>query len=520
MPAFDTLTLQQVTEALGKRGLDTDAITEALDFYNGDHWRGGQGWMGQVPPNDDPNRAAVMDQIRCGFVSENTVKEIVDRHTGGVLGREPAWDYVLRRPLADDAKPTPDEQTLLDEADAIMTSWWDKRKPHAALMHAVHLALLAKRATLRIYVPRGLLDDNKKLSRSTIEEALDTIRIHVPGVTQDDVLTTAALTGAGIIRDPATEAECGVMTATDAEQASIAETTFLTPEQQTVVRIIATDGAKYESQPFELGGRLFMYELRREHLITPQVRQDQKALNLAVTKMLRNINVAGDAEVTYLNAEPPMVTVADASAPGGTRQVPGRLAVGAGARVFVQGTAIRDDQNNIINRLNPALSYREPVEIKTFVGTRAECYTMMLNQTHQTHALIAGDATASGISRVQARADFESDLTMTKSVVDDALRWMLETVLAFAACIVGQPQRYAGLRVEANTIVDSGPLSPEERAANRDDHDAGLLSAETAMSRNGVDDVTAESERIGREKEQAAEIAARAFNAGSVPVGA
>lgn len=508
---FETLTLEQISQALGKRGLDETAISEALDFYNGDHWRNGQGYIGQTPPKDDRNRPEIMEQIRCGFVSENTVKEIVDRHTGGVLGREPAWDYALRRALPDGTAPTADEQALMDEADAAMTSWWDARKPRQALVHAVRLALLAKRATLRIYVPRGLLDDKGRLTRATLADALDAIRIHVPGVTEDDVLTITALTGSGIIRDPATEAECGVMTTKDAEQ-PIAETTFLTPEKQTVIRIIGGDGTQKLSQPFDLGGSLFMYELRREQLITPQVRQDQKALNLAVTKMLRNINVAGDAEITYLNAEPPMIEVADASAPGGKRLVPGRLATGGGARVFAQGSAIRDEQGNIINRMNPAISYRPPVEIDTFVGTRGECYTMMLNQTHQTHALIAGDATASGISRVQARADFETDLALTKATVDDALRWMLETVLAFAACIIGKPGMFAQLRAEANTIVDSGPLSPEERAANRDDQQAGLLSKETTMSRNGVDDVTAEVGRIEQEQVSAASALDRALN--------
>lgn len=508
---FTNTTVDQLTERLRARSLDVTAISENCLFYDGDHWQAGNGWIGQRPDITDANYASVMAQIQTGFVSRNAIKEVVSRHISGVLGREPAWDYVLRRPLAEQRdkdgallrgdngqarreQPTVAEEALLREADTEMTAWWDQRKPFGVVREAAVSLVLGGCSVLRVYVPRGLRDNNGKVQRTKLADALTALRVHSPPVT-----------AAGIVVDVDTEAEYGVYLFKRGNE-SYAEVSYLNDSGQTIIRIIKSDGTFEESDPLDLGGHLTIFELRRDILITAQVRQLQRALNLANTKMLRNVNVAGDLERTLFNAEPPMRETDEIDpATGKKKRVPAAFRTGAGVTAFVQGTAIRNEQGEIISRENPSISYRDPVDVSTFIATKLSEYADILGECQQTHALISGDATASGKSREQARSEYEGSLDVTKGVLDGALRWLLEVVLYHGSGIASQRRRFAGLRVEANCHADSGPLSAEERRANRDDFDKGLLSSETAMSRNGVDDPDAENERIRSEGDKTAD---------------
>jgi hypothetical protein len=125
------------------------------------------------------------------------------------------------------------------------------------------------------------------------------------------------------------------------------------------------------------------------------------------------------------------------------------------------------------------------------------------------HALIAGDATASGESRKQARSDFERSLLITKGELDALIRWLLETVLGLGALFLGQAERYTALRASCDCRIDTGPLSGDEQSQVISQVEAELLSRETGMSRLGIEDVTAEQARIAAERaERQAEAAA------------
>lgn len=280
---------------------------------------------------------------------------------------------------------------------------------------------------------------------------------------------------------------------------------------QTFLKVFSDDqGLVTEPLVCDLGGRLWMYELQRKPLITESVRAIQRSINLDNTMMMRNVNLAGSRERYFLNVARPTETVRerDETQESGYREVqrplPG-LPVGAGANVFLDGVLIKDKDNNnkVIDRADPNISVTEPVAVTTFSETHDHLYAALLSQCQQAHYLMSKDATSSGRSREQARAEFESSLKLSKEVVDDAGRWMLETALRLAAHLCGKSAAYASLRCDFNSIIETGPISPEERTANRDDVKAGLLSSETHMSRAGVEDVDAEKARITEDKEQA-----------------
>lgn len=508
MPAqFDTLTLDDARKLLARRALDAGA-REALDFYAGDHWRDGDGWIGQQPPQEV--RDKVMAQIAAGFVSQNVSGEVVNRHRNGILGREPRWGFVPRRALADGEEPNDAERALMVEADAALTEWWDKRKPFQLAQRAVARVLAVERAVLRLYVPIGRAEGGR-VAAADLATALDAIfpDLPEPGA-------------AGVIEDAETGREVAFCASTIADADRIGpapagggngeriELCYLDDAGATVLRVLGGP-AEESAAPLPLGGRLLSYELARDPLITPQVRQLQKALNLDLTQMMRNVNLAGSLERFILNAQRPghwvdmagaTITQQQAATTEGARFVPEPLPTGAGVSAWLSGLTTTNEQTGQPVIANPSVQWRDPVPVGTFTDTQAALYQAILAECDQLHALISKDATASGESRKQARAEFATSLLLTKAVADAALRWLLETALALAATFVGSPDRFAELRCEVGCLVDAGPLSSDERDAIMAQHEKGLLSAETAMAQLGVEDTDAELARIRAERQE------------------
>lgn len=148
--------------AIGKVDIFTGRRDEAQirQFLSGDHWQGGRGWVGPKP-SKTPGAATLdsdmMRLIQERFVSRNMIEDVTTRHVDGVLGREPSWSLVPKRALKNAEKPNPAEQAAIDEAEAAITAWWDKRKCHKLFQDGSAESLLSGRAILRLYVPASRL---------------------------------------------------------------------------------------------------------------------------------------------------------------------------------------------------------------------------------------------------------------------------------------------------------------------------------------------------------------------------
>lgn len=489
---FDKLTVAQLQQAITS-ATPADYAVNAM-FYAGDHWQDGLGWVGPRPPVGDAASAQVMGEIKTAFVSSNKVKEVVRRHCGGCIGREPSWGLTVRRPLKQDKKPTKAEQALIDEAEALLTEWWDERGMHTLLQETVATLLQGSRAMLRLFVPRGLMQDGR-VPQLPLRDALFAIYAHQPDLTQATVVT-----------DPATQQQAGVYSYTEQELLSSApgetrlELTALDEQQQTILRILRADGTIVEeATPLDLGGQLLHHELRRPLLITEQIRANQKQLNLAKTMMGRNVVQGGFLERIILNGQLPGSYVDDPSQPSGKRFVPAPFRVGAGTTNFIAGATYQDADGKT-QIANPSVVYRDPVKVDTFEMTERAAYRSILEEAQQLHALISGDATASGESRKQARGDYEDDLGLTKTPLDRAGRWLIETALALAAIFSGQPGRFASLRATFSARINTGPMSSDEIGEIQSlTGDKPLLAQETGMSRIGIEDTDAELAKIAAE---------------------
>jgi len=327
------VTLDQCKK-LGESRALTEGEQEAREFYDGEMWRDGAGWIGQKPPAQSPEYRAQLAAIRDALVSENVIAEVVHRHRAGVLGREPRWGFVPRRAIPDGQKPSAEEAALMVEADAALTAWWDRRKPLETLQGALPTALLTRRAPLRLFVPAGLRGDDGTVvaqpgrDQTPLDAALALVYLDAP-----------APDTAGVFADDTTRREASVFTyrrfadgvpglPASGQGTDCAEIAFVVDDGATIIRVIEGETA-LDSAPLPLGGRLPVYELRREPLVTPQVRQGQKAINLALTQMVRNVNLAGSLERIMTTSCRPASTSTRRPGSPGSRGTPRRIACSA-----------------------------------------------------------------------------------------------------------------------------------------------------------------------------------------------
>lgn len=512
--AFDNYTLRTAQNVVSTRG-DAQAVIN-LDYYNGDHWRQAEGWVGPRPQLGDMTYSATLQAIRDAFVMRNVVREMVGRHVSGVVGRELQWGFTVKRPLGkietvdangqtkmEDETATDAENALINEAVAAITDWWDNRGIPEIMQQAMAAALNTKRAVLRLYVPPGMRDANGNLRRGDLPTTLgylwpqhlgtneDTLELQFPSATvYTDKLTRRDI---GLFTYRATLPDAVETFQTTANGPERAEMTYLADDGQTVLRVVESSGDVEEPLLLPLGGRLTMYEMRRDWLITPQIISQQKLLNMAQSMKARNTVQGGFLERIFLNVKWPGTT------DGNGVFTPTPLAVGAGTLNSLQGETY-EDRDGTTHVLNPSVIYRDPVDPQTFLATEQSAYLAMLQEAQQLHYALAGDSMVSGESRKQAREAFEADLLKSAGKVEAAGRWLLETALSMAAYFSGQPGRFDGLRAYVQCTINAGPVSAEDMRVTSELVDKGLISRETGMARVGVEDVDAEKDRIEKER--------------------
>lgn len=482
MPSpFDTLTLK---DAQAKVVIPPGYAENRL-FFDGDHWQGGRGWSGPMPQTTESGGSDAQQAIERGFVSSNVVAEIVKRYADGLLGKESAWAFTLVRPLADGEEPTPDEAARIDEAEALMTRIWDARSLQRVLQQALVHALLSGRGVVRLFVPAGYVSEGGALAAGDIATWMGRIRAVALDSTQ-----------AALVVDDDTQDEAAVWSYTKNDTARV-ELVFLTDElpPRTMVRILAGEQAQ-DATPLDLGGRLTMHAVEGAALVTPQVRQLQQSLNKSLTMMQHNEDLAGFTERTLLNTQMPGSYVGDGAS---RRFVASAMPRGAGAVNALVGIPIYDKNDDLVGYATPGVHDRAPASPDTFIQSQDAYYLRILKECDQLHALIAGDATASGESRKQARAGFEASLRRFLAQIEQLGRWLLETSLSLSAALAGQPEYFALLRATFECRIDVGPIGAAEQSEARNNYAAKLIDQEEAMARIGVQDIDAVKARLAQE---------------------
>lgn len=486
---------------------NADWLEQNLKFYIGDHWQDGRGWTGPTLPADHAQAQATLARTKKNFVLANRIREIVNRYVAGVCGRDPQWKVVPRRPLGPTEETTTAEQALAAEATILLQRWWDgqqgivSRQPgvkeaqlrqcsaYEATRTATTMLPLTTRGPLRLVIKPRFIQNGLILTQEP-EAAITAIVLHAPDPRQAAVILDEAL-------EPAS-----IYTYSDDSAGAAAEISFVyhlsgegqdsltlpvpAEEGDTVIRwTFQSDEVEDRLIVLPLGGRLLLYDMAQPLLIDSDIRAGQMALNKAKTLRSTNLDWAGFLERIILNGQAPGKW--ETNSEGQEVFVPAPMTVGPATTNWIVGV---EDENGSLK--NPQIVFRQPEPTTLFDNTIEAEYRDLLSLTGQLHTLIAGDATASGKSRQQARDDFRRSLLHLKEQVDGGLRWALETTLALVAILSSTPGKFEELRVEVDTQLDLGVIEPEEQTAARENRAAGLLSTQTAMRRIGIEDVDAE----------------------------
>lgn len=515
---FTTLSVAQAIE-LAAYPADRLAILKTNRAFNdGDHWQNGDGWIGPWPiPQPESKRAHqrfvqwMQAQIRRGFLSKNAIKECIDREVAGVVGIEARWGFAPTE-IELPANATPDSEAAkaaIDRAKAkaqraedLATRWWNKRSGQALVQDAAAKLLTGAEpvaeVTGRYYIPASMLADEvddagkktgrKRLNVSSIEDAIDLIHFEVLDAESGRV-----------VQHPDTLAEIGLKPTKRGEQ-QVIEVTYLDQTNASPRKtIIATIGGdKTVATPLDLGGRLTMLTVTRKAFLSVQTRESQRALNYSTTTVKRNVETAGFLREIILNAHIP----GHYEGEGDDRHyVADPIEQGPTSLNAFSGIEQEDAAGNK-TLTTPNVVFQEPVDPTPTITAKHEFYADILDACHQKHVMISGDATASGESRIQARADHIAELRLTQAPIEQLGRWMLETLIVLADALANNGNQSGvlnGLRANFSCYLDAGPVDPADRAQNLAEMNAGALSKTSTIERNGTVDVDAEVARIRSE---------------------
>ena len=510
--SFDDLTLTELM-ALAAAGQYPESETNR-QLYGGDHWLEGDGWTGPRPDEGVTGESTVMEAIERAFVSKNIVREVADRHTTGVVGREPSWAFTTSRVDKDGigtAALSSQDDGRINEISQALTVWWDEKGLHDIFGQIVLTALLGHKAPLRFYIPPGLVTANGRLidRPRTLEEALQYVFLHAPSPSQASVLIDPKTMRKGAVyvwqdaQDASRPVVGGVRSSVSDWHAEVVSLAGVGQDAITTIKEVTDTGVQSTQQTARLflGGRLTVNELRLPVMITEQVRKLQYMVNQSFTMAQQNSVLAGFLERTVLNGQMPGHEVEDETRPGRKRWVPDPLYVGAGAANFIAGFPIQDQGGNTTGYTSPSMVYGQPVTPKTFEETVRMAYKAILEEVQQVHYLLAAENYLSGDSRRQARADFDASLRRTAGRVNIVGRWVIETAVYMAHNLMQADRRQlTTIRGTFTTRVDPGPATSEGIRSAIELFDSGNLDQVTTMEWSGVDDPDMVIKRIEEDR--------------------
>lgn len=493
---------KRITESQAK--FKTPHVMTVRALLEGDHWMRGEGWVGPRPPTSDEKAAEVMTMIERIFVSQNLVEEVATRHRDSVAGEEPQWGMTVARELGTvviegvtkPEEPTEDERALILEADTALTRWWATHDVWTEVGIAALHAIAIGKGVLRLYIPASATvpgeDGEPEIPRGSLEEIIPRI-----------FLEAADPYSSGELRNRDRVLEGAYYSFTDDANRTRLELQRI-ENGDTIIAVETAKANAFAEVTYPLGGALMLFEMRRLPIITPQIVSQQKLINKTHTMLSRNADAAGFVERTILNSQRPGRWVPDPDRPGEELFIPSPYQVGSGITNFLAPYTIDGDATQPKVAIPADVKYRDPVDVNVFVDSVASSVKTVYLEAKQSHMLIAGDATASGRSREQAVNEYRSSLKPTKTQIERAVAWMLETTLKLAAYFGGNATRFDTLRAAVNVNVAVTHPGAEDIRADIELNKNGLMSQETVMLRSGrISDPVAEKARLKLERIEA-----------------
>lgn len=527
----------------------------------GDHWQNGEGYTGPEPAQSDKNRAKTWAKIKRLFCSKNVVLEIVRRQANALLVKTPMLTFDLAEereqiPQPDfeppetmpNAQPpmitrplTDEEAQAIDEAQKAFQAFWQDAEVQVVLKRWLKRRLWGGRAALRLFIPArylSLLQEGATGRPTTLKDAIKLLSLDEPDVTackvmhdkftgfsmgltkftlefttprkeiievcfvdDQDQTFVATLTSGGI--NPGTSKQSRRRQAqAPSPEAQGEPPTPTTPLPVSNVPLPDFDPGSLSS-PLDLAGQLVVYETTGDPLVSNQLWQLNKLLNLALTMGGHVIVESGYSEMALTNVNLPDEEVTDDT--GKKVRRPKDIRRGSGVANNFIGVVTTDESGAEVLAA-PTVQWKEPSPITTHRDGKDLAYQAMLEEAHQLHALITGDAAASGDARIQALVDFVADCLDYKTEVDAMGFWLMRTSILLAAALIGQTDRFKALKPTFDCKIYVGELKADERNVLITEVDKKLRSKKSYRSLVGILDNEAEEAQIRAEAEQEAAV--------------
>jgi hypothetical protein len=513
----------------------TQAARDNESFYAGDHWlENGRGWGGQSLTEQNAMNGTIMSQIQKLFTPTNVIGEIVDRFANTLIGEAPLWSMDPRDPDAlDPDEPETEERSALailrDETNEALTSFWDHPAKNVMeeLTRATAHATMNGRAYLRLFIPKALIREGVIATDLDFARAVESIWIefvHPEFIEHSLNPDTMDRESRRVFtyKDSEGKEQIGIehqriarLIMAQDESGSDVYIEDYKGEAMTLIDVLNQAGdtiVSVQQSQIPLDGHLLTFELRLRAQIDEPIRRQQIAMNTVLTMMRHNILGAGFFERILLNAQLPG-RWAKSSDPNHPEAVNGYIRVeeeyttGLGQINSLVGHPIRDKESGLVTGYTtPQIWTHEPSPVDTFTASRDAYRQEMLASSGQLHAVLSGDAVASGVSRQQALADFLARIRPAATQVQGMTRWLLESVAYLAGYLSGDEKARHTLKATVKLKLTLPPLDADAMRVINEMIKDGTISAETGLGQLPfIDDPEAEIARRDSERAAAAE---------------
>lgn len=525
MADFNDWTLDDAQVVISNDIVERHGTQEAFDetelfVEEHDHWQDGDGWVGPDGGSDTTTRSLVLAAVERQFTPRDVIGEVLNRMANALLRQEPDVDFVPLTPMPDGASDVEKAAAEAEVADlkAKVSAWWDHKKLWRHVRTATIRSRWAGRGSLRTWIAPGHLTERRNTDGDVVallmpkaddlSSALDMVQLSTP---EPDA--------AMVYVDEETQQRVAVVIFDNDDGETQAEIWWVDPDGKTVVRVVGsgTDGEEWEA--VDLGGRLPLNEMDAEILVTEPVRRQQKRLNFVESLLVRVAETGGFPERYTMNAEPGGVWSKTAPSTGPAiktttyegvtwylHHAPRTL----GAAITTDLVGVTTRTGDTETRATPSVQFKDPTDPEFAIKSAEHSYRTILSGCKQGHIATDGTQEASGVAYQQARADYEDDLNAVKGEAETLIRDTIEVALAWAAAMhPGSAEVLKKYRVSVTMHVRSGPVSPLEREQNNADVKAGTMAAETAIARNGSEDVDAELAKLRSSPESVVDLRAK-----------
>lgn len=472
--------------AAAARAMDQgDMLGSTLQYWKGRTYLPIPGDSEQTLRYKSERRIAFLRDLRAGFVpAENMISGVVENAANHVVGSEPTWNLT-------------GDQTA--DCEKVITRAWNKRDLLSVTQDALRPRIREGDGAVRVRIPAGAIKLALQGRGTPLQAAGDWLRYEA--LTEPERLT--------ITEDEETlTLRATYDLGSDADQvARGVEHAWVDPQDGFTVLELEKDGKRTLLWRLPLGGLLPYVQVQGPALITQGMIDNQSGANLIMTAALSNSELAGQIMEHFHNMQPQRgpdkVVVLD----GVETMVPGDplpALRGPGGELYTNDTvAIQTVDDDRGEREVPVIlkgSYQRhgPVSSEALDFTLSRCERNIYAEAKQRHYLMADKASATGEARKTAMSSFFKSLNGFRADAVKLLRGLIQVTLAMSYALCKKPVPQIEVEpVLTDRLVDP---TPEERAADREDVAAGLLSKEAARARQGIPNSGAMQKQIDAEK--------------------